>query len=99
MSPVYPARARRPGPNGLVAVHAGVLLLSGVSVALKKFPTDIPLTCDNEGFADRFGTSVARAITRILHADLVVDDIGLLPVGPDAGEGLYASPWSPAQWA
>jgi hypothetical protein len=76
-----------------------VLLLSGVSVALKKFPTDIPLTCDNEGFADRFGTSVARAITRILHADLVVDDIGLLPVGPDAGEGLYASPWSPAQWA
>ena len=26
--------------------------LRGVPVALKKFPTDIPLTCDNEGFAD-----------------------------------------------
>jgi hypothetical protein len=29
-------------------VHA----LKGVPVAPKKFPTDIPLTCDNEGFAD-----------------------------------------------
>jgi hypothetical protein len=26
--------------------------LDGVPVALKKFPTDIPLTCDNESFAD-----------------------------------------------
>ena len=24
----------------------------GMLVQLKKFPTDIPLTCDNEGFAD-----------------------------------------------
>ena len=30
------------------------------------------------------------AVARILRADLVVvDDIGLLPVGPDAAEGLY----------
>src|SRR6185436_11831828 len=34
--------------------------------------------------------SVTKAITRILRADLViVDEIGLLPVGPDAAEGLY----------
>jgi len=33
---------------------------------------------------------VARAITRITRADLiVVDDIGMLPVGPDAAEGFY----------
>jgi DNA replication protein DnaC len=38
----------------------------------------------------RADDSVTRAITRILRADLVViDDIGLLPVGPDAAEGLY----------
>ena len=40
--------------------------------------------------AHRADDSVTRAITRILRADLVVvDDIGLLPVGPDAAEGLY----------
>ena len=34
--------------------------------------------------------SVSKAITRILRADIVaVDDIGLLPVGADAAEGLY----------
>jgi IstB-like ATP binding protein len=34
--------------------------------------------------------SVAKAIGRILRADLVVvDDVGPLPVGPDAAEGLY----------
>jgi len=38
----------------------------------------------------RADDSVTRAITRILRADLVVvDDIGLLPVGLDAAEGLY----------
>lgn len=38
----------------------------------------------------RADDSVTRGITRILRADLVVvDDIGLLPVGPDAAEGLY----------
>lgn len=38
----------------------------------------------------RADDSVTKAITRILHADLVVvDDIGLLPVGADAAEGLY----------
>jgi DNA replication protein DnaC len=38
----------------------------------------------------RADDSVTKAITRILRADLViVDDIGLLPVGPDAAEGLY----------
>jgi DNA replication protein DnaC len=36
------------------------------------------------------GQHVTKAISRILHAELVVvDDIGLLPVGPDAAEGLY----------
>jgi DNA replication protein DnaC len=38
----------------------------------------------------RADDSVTKAITRVLRADLVVvDDIGLLPVGPDAAEGLY----------
>lgn len=38
----------------------------------------------------RADDTVTRAIGRILRADLVVvDDIGLLPVGPDAAEGLY----------
>ena len=40
--------------------------------------------------AHRADDSVTKAITRILRADLtVVDDIGLLAVGPDAAEGLY----------
>jgi DNA replication protein DnaC len=40
--------------------------------------------------AHRADDSVTKAITRILRADLIViDDIGLLPVGSDAAEGLY----------
>jgi DNA replication protein DnaC len=39
--------------------------------------------------AHRADDSVTKAITRILRADLViVDDIGLLPAGPGAAEGL-----------
>jgi hypothetical protein len=39
--------------------------------------------------AHRADDSVTTAIGRILRADLaVVDDIGLLPAGPDAAEGL-----------
>ena len=38
----------------------------------------------------RADDTVTRAVTRILHSELVViDDIGLLPVSPDAAEGLY----------
>jgi DNA replication protein DnaC len=38
----------------------------------------------------RADDSVTKAISRILRADVVVvDDIGLLPVGTDAAEGLY----------
>jgi DNA replication protein DnaC len=38
----------------------------------------------------RADDTVARAIGRITRADLiVVDDIGMLPVGPDAAEGFY----------
>jgi DNA replication protein DnaC len=38
----------------------------------------------------RADDSVTKAVAPILRADLVVvDDIGLLPVGPDAAEGLY----------
>lgn len=38
----------------------------------------------------RADDSVVRAVGRILRAELVVvDDIGLLPVSPDAAEGLY----------
>ncbi|MEV8144221.1 ATP-binding protein [Specibacter sp. NPDC078709] len=40
--------------------------------------------------AHRTDDSVTKAINRVLRADLVVvDDIGLLPVGTDAAEGLY----------
>ena len=38
----------------------------------------------------RADDSLSKAISRILRADLVVvDDIGLLAVGPDTAEGLY----------
>ena len=38
----------------------------------------------------RADDSVTKAVARILRAELiVVDDIGLLPVSPDAAEGLY----------
>ena len=38
----------------------------------------------------RADDTVTKAIARILHADIVmIDDIGLLPVGTDAAEGLY----------
>jgi DNA replication protein DnaC len=38
----------------------------------------------------RADDSVGRAISRLLRADLVVvDDIGMLPVGPDAAQGFY----------
>ena len=38
----------------------------------------------------RADDTVTKAIGRVLRADLVVvDDIGLLPVGADAAEGLY----------
>ena len=38
----------------------------------------------------RADDTVTKALSRLLRADLVVvDDIGLLPVGPDAAEGLY----------
>jgi DNA replication protein DnaC len=38
----------------------------------------------------RADDSVTRAVRAILRADLiVVDDIGLLPVSPDAAEGCY----------
>ena len=38
----------------------------------------------------RADESVTKAVGRILRSDLiVVDDIGLLPVSPDAAEGLY----------
>jgi DNA replication protein DnaC len=38
----------------------------------------------------RTDDTVTKAISRILRADIIViDDIGLLPVGTDAAEGLY----------
>jgi DNA replication protein DnaC len=38
----------------------------------------------------RVDDSVGRAISRILRANLVViDDVGMLPVGSDAAEGFY----------
>jgi DNA replication protein DnaC len=38
----------------------------------------------------RVDDSIARALTRLIRTDLIiVDDIGLLPVSPDAAEGFY----------
>lgn len=38
----------------------------------------------------RVDDSVSKAVSRITRTDLVIaDDIGLLPVSPDAGEGFY----------
>ncbi len=38
----------------------------------------------------RADDSIARALTRLIRADLIlIDDIGLLPVSPDAAEGFY----------
>ncbi|MBF6320803.1 ATP-binding protein [Nocardia cyriacigeorgica] len=38
----------------------------------------------------RVDDSITRAITRLIRTDLIiVDDIGLLPVSPDAAEGFY----------
>ena len=38
----------------------------------------------------RADDTVTRGVARILRSELVVvDDIGLLPVSPDAAEGLY----------
>ena len=38
----------------------------------------------------RADDTVTKALSRLLHAGLVVvDGIGLLPIGPDPAEGLY----------
>lgn len=38
----------------------------------------------------RADDSIARALTRLIRSDLIIiDDIGLLPVSPDAAEGFY----------
>ncbi|WP_329602987.1 ATP-binding protein [Actinomadura soli] len=38
----------------------------------------------------RADDSIARALTRIIRTDLmIIDDMGLLPVSPDAAEGFY----------
>ncbi len=38
----------------------------------------------------RLGDTITKAFRPIIRADLIViDDIGLLPISPDAAEGLY----------
>lgn len=55
--------------------HVAWFTLEGLGVLIRRHRAD---------------DSVTKAIGRILRADLVVvDDIGLLPVGQDAAEGLY----------
>ena len=56
----------------------------------RQSPTPPSRRCASWIRRHRADNSVTKAIGRILRADLVVvDDIGLLPVGPDAAEGLY----------
>jgi DNA replication protein DnaC len=64
---------------GQVAVEAGLKVawfsLEGLGILVRRHRAD---------------DSVTRAVRAILRADLVVvDDIGLLPVSPDAAEGFY----------
>ena len=64
---------------GQVAVEAGMKVawfsLESLGVLVRRHRAD---------------DTVTKAISRILRAQIVmVDDIGLLPVGPDAAEGLY----------
>lgn len=64
---------------GQLAVEAGLkvawLSLEGLGVLVRRHRAD---------------DSVTKAVRTILRADLVVvDDIGLLPVSPDAAEGFY----------
>jgi hypothetical protein len=52
-------------------------------------PLDVPIRAAAIGKAKADG-SVARTVTRICRADLiVVDDIGMLPAGQDAAEAFY----------
>jgi DNA replication protein DnaC len=38
----------------------------------------------------RADDSITRALARLIRTDLIIiDDIGLLPVSPDAAEGFY----------
>ena len=64
------------GPAGRRAgLHVAWLRLEDLGVLLRRHRAD---------------DTVAKAITRLLKAELViVDDIGLLPVATDAAEGLY----------
>ena len=56
-------------------LHVAWFTLEGLGVLVRRHRAD---------------DTVSKAVTRVLRADLVVvDDIGLLPVGPDAAEGLY----------
>ncbi len=52
--------------------------------------------------AHRADDSLGKAVAKIVRAELVViDDVGLLPVGADAAEGFTASskpPMSAARW-
>ena len=69
-----PARSHQPGRRRS-GKHVAWFSLEQLSVLIREHRAD---------------DSVTKAITRILRADLVVfDDIGLMPVGPDATEGLY----------
>ena len=64
------------GQQAVVAgLHVACFTLQALGVLLRRHRAD---------------DSVSKAMARILRADLVVvDDIGLLPVGADAAEGLY----------
>ena len=56
-------------------LHVAWFTLEGLGVLLRRHRAD---------------DSVSKVMTRILRSDLIViDDIGLLPVGADAAEGLY----------
>jgi IstB-like ATP binding protein len=72
-------------PASAVAATSGVAFDAGMTVAW--------FTIDDLGALirrHRVDDSVSKAITRITRTDLIiVDDIGLLPVSPDAAEGFY----------
>ncbi|WP_405097899.1 ATP-binding protein [Micromonospora sp. NBC_01412] len=64
---------------GQAAVEAGMTVawftIEGLGVMVRRHRPD---------------DSVTRAMTRLIRTDLIIiDDIGLLPVSPDAAEGFY----------
>ena len=69
----------------------GAPCLDGVPVALKKFPTDIPLTWNNEGLADRsliFAASLSSERETLLGYRTRPLCVTTSRAGPEPAQGI-----------